>query len=135
MINAISDLDNKPEVQEVVISELNRLYRRGEFMPVRYSWSEMKHVAGYLRDNHGHIEPQGSQYMDSILNPYNKPECTYIFEIAKSLATGGDLAPIKQRVRTDNQRLRRWMAKYTTEVERERQGITGKLKRIFGGAK
>ncbi|MGH1430461.1 MAG: hypothetical protein ACRBB4_04995 [Neptuniibacter sp.] len=127
MISDITNLDDS--TREEIIKEINILFRRREFMPCRFTWTQLKTVAQYLRDNHGYLQGETVQYIDSLLEPYNEPECSYIFAIVKVIASGGDLKSIRSSVRADNQRLRRFIQK---RVEKKESSFLGKIKQSMG---
>ena len=129
MISDIVGLDSTPELKERIIAELNRLYRRRDFLPVRYCWRELKDIASYLRDNHGYLSGCQPEYVDSILKPFNEIEYSHIFSITKAMATKEDLKPLRAAVRADNQRLRRKIQQLKTEYSKS----TGILGKIFKG--
>ena len=131
MISELTKLDGSP-VQELVIKELNTLYRKREFMPVRYTWSSLKMVATYLSNCHGYLQGQSPEYVDSILNPYNEPECAFIFDAVQRMAKGEDLQPLRTKVKLDNQRLSRWIKRFVSDYE-QNMGFMSRLKNKLGG--
>ncbi len=132
MISELTALDKgDPAVKEKVIAEINRLYRRRDFLLVRYTWQEMKDVASYLRDNHGFLQGATPEYVDAILKPYNEIEYAHIFAIVKALGTGEDLKPLRDAVRADSQRMRRMVKKLTRE-DKNTGGFMKKIKNKIG---
>lgn len=131
MISELTKLKGLP-VELLVIKELNQLYRKREFMPVRYTWSELKMVATYLENCHGSLQGVQPEYVDSILNPYNEPECAIIFDAVRRMATGEDLQPLRTKCKLDNQRLSRWIKRFVSDYEQQ-QGFMSRLKNKLGG--
>ena len=73
-------------------------------------------IAQYIHDNKGELSGMPEGYCEAILKPYNKWEYAHIFGISKAVASGSDVAPIRLRVRADNQRLRRTIRKMLAPV-------------------
>ena len=138
MISDIVALDSiDPNLKASVIKKLNLMMHSGTPV-VRYTWSELKYIAMYINANGSELASCGEDYTRALMAPYNKFEYALIFDIAMAYKhdDGSDLAPIRLRVRADNQRLRRTVRKMLAPVVPvvvEKKSMISKIKSKIGG--
>ncbi|WP_075184665.1 hypothetical protein [Teredinibacter haidensis] len=73
------------EAYENVVRELNILGRKKEFFGVRYRWSELVSFAMYLNDFSNQMAGESSEYIETVLRPFNEAELDFIFSIKRTL--------------------------------------------------
>lgn len=80
MISAIQNLDNAD--LEIAIKHINNQFCRNGFMPVRWSYTELKRYAQFLeRADSGEWD---NDYYQSVIAPFNRLELDLIKEISKA---------------------------------------------------
>jgi len=83
MIKHLEILKGTP-AYESVVNDLSLLGRKKEFIGCRYRWSELVSFAMYLSDFSNDLAGETSDYIESVLRPFNEQELEFIFEIRRA---------------------------------------------------
>ena len=84
MIKHLEAIKGTPAFESVV-NELNILGRKKEFIGCRYRWSELVSFAMYLNDFNNQLAGEPSEYIETVLRPFNEAELQFIFDIKRAL--------------------------------------------------
>ena len=115
------------ETETLVIKELNRLTATGEFIPCRYSWSQIKAYATYLIDMSSDLSRESSTYVSMFLERFNKVELDFLFRIKKALLTSDqhELEKIEAEHHTNVNRVKRVVNRHTTALTKIKSKLKG----------
>ena len=117
------------ETETAVIKELNRLTATGEFIPCRYSWSQIKAYSTYLIDMSSDLSRESGTYVSMFLERFNKVELDFLFRIKKALLTSDqhELEKIEAEHHTNVNRVKRVVNRHTTALARIKSKLKGNL--------
>jgi len=90
MIKHLEAIKGTPAYDNVV-RELNILGRKKEFIGCRYLWSELVSFAMYLNDFSNQMAGESSEYIETVLRPFNEQELDFIFNIKRALTQNDKL--------------------------------------------
>lgn len=102
MISPLSKLS--ADNLDTAIKALNNRFHAHGFMPVRFSYSELKEIATFLNYN---SEEWSFRYTDSVLSRYNYAEVTFIKRLSKAIGNPDELQQIQYDIKIQNNATRR----------------------------
>ncbi|MES9962208.1 MAG: hypothetical protein ABW116_01590 [Candidatus Sedimenticola sp. 20ELBAFRAG] len=128
MIGPLSQLSG--ENLDTAIKALNNRFHVRGFMPVRYSYSELKEIATFLNFN---SDEWSFRYNDAILSQYNYAEVTFIKRLSKAIDNPEELKRIQYDVKIANNSTRR-IVYGVLEQNKKNKSMKDKLKGMFQNA-
>ena len=114
MIKHLEAIKGTPSY-EAVVNELSLLGRKKEFIGCRYRWSELVSFAMYLNDFNNQLSGEPSEYIETVLRPFNEQELDFIFSIKRALKQDDKptLDKLYQQVAVNVARVKRICARHT----------------------
>ncbi len=114
MIKHLEAIKGTPAYDNVV-RELNILGRKKEFLGCRYRWSELVSFAMYLNDFNNQLAGEPSEYIETVLRPFNEAELQFIFDIKRALKQDdkSTLDKLYQQVAVNVARVKRICTRHT----------------------
>ena len=125
MIKHLETIKGTPAFDNVVC-ELNILGRKKEFIGCRYRWSELVSFAMYLNDFNNQLAANPSEYIETVLRPFNEQELDFIFSIKRALKQDDKptLDKLYQQVSVNIARVKRICARHT-DIKTKIKTFTG----------
>ena len=126
MIKCLADLVGT-EYLEPVIKELNRKFHGEAWIPVRYSFSELRRIAEYMERNG---TDWSLEYQKTVLSGFNSSEIEFIKLISKAVDDKDTLLQLQKQVKCYNQQVTRNVQRVLGEMQLK-EPVSKKIRRIF----
>ena len=112
---------------DTAIKALNNKFHAHGFLPVRFTFSEFRNIADYLKYN---SDDWSFLYADSIMSRFNYAEVTFIKRLSKAIDNPEELKQIQYDIKIANNATRRIVYDVLKD-KNEKQSVKDKLMGVF----